>query len=168
MLIVCHCQQILESNTSMLTQWFKRRHNCCSGYKNCVNWFFLISIKGNPSETSDESVSVTSYCTYKYEGVSISFRTGLLERELQMVQLSATRCSCIAILRVSLVSFATITLCVASERIIPKVSLYFVVDSVRKRLDTSTHVGLFLQRSIPQQNHVSYLCFKESFFFPLP
>jgi hypothetical protein len=28
-------------------------------------------------------------------GVSKSFRTGRLERELQMVQLSATRCSCI-------------------------------------------------------------------------
>jgi hypothetical protein len=33
-----------------------------------------------------------------YEGVSKSFRTGRLERELQMVQLSATRCDCIAIL----------------------------------------------------------------------
>jgi hypothetical protein len=33
-----------------------------------------------------------------YEGVSKSFRTGRLERELQMVQLSATRCSCITIL----------------------------------------------------------------------
>jgi hypothetical protein len=33
-----------------------------------------------------------------YEGVSKSFRTGRLKRELQMVQLSATRYSCIAIL----------------------------------------------------------------------
>jgi len=33
-----------------------------------------------------------------YEGVSKSFRTGRLGRELQMVQLSATRCSYIAIL----------------------------------------------------------------------
>jgi hypothetical protein len=33
-----------------------------------------------------------------YEDVYKSFRTGRLERELQMVQLSATRCSCIAIL----------------------------------------------------------------------
>jgi hypothetical protein len=33
-----------------------------------------------------------------YEGVSKSFRTGRLERELQMVQLSAIKCSCIAIL----------------------------------------------------------------------
>jgi hypothetical protein len=33
-----------------------------------------------------------------YVGVSKSFRTDRLELELQMVQLSATRCSCIAIL----------------------------------------------------------------------
>jgi hypothetical protein len=32
------------------------------------------------------------------EGVSKSFRNGRRERELQMVQISATRCSCIAIL----------------------------------------------------------------------
>jgi len=32
------------------------------------------------------------------EDVSKSFRTGLLQQELQMVELSATRCSCIAIL----------------------------------------------------------------------
>jgi len=33
-----------------------------------------------------------------YEGVSKSLRTGSLERELQMVQPCATRCSCNAIL----------------------------------------------------------------------
>jgi len=33
-----------------------------------------------------------------YEGVSKTFRTGRLERELQVVQLSATKFSCIAIL----------------------------------------------------------------------
>jgi hypothetical protein len=33
-----------------------------------------------------------------YEGVSKSFRTGHLERELQMVQLSSNRYSCIPIL----------------------------------------------------------------------
>jgi hypothetical protein len=53
----------------------------------------------------------------KHAGVSKSFRTGRLERELQMVQLYATRCSCIAILWVSLVSFAAIKLCVASQRV---------------------------------------------------
>jgi hypothetical protein len=70
--------------------------------------------------------------------VSKSFRTGRLERrELQMVQLSATRCSCIAILWVSIVSFAAISLRVASERVF-NVLISFI-DSVRKLLDTSSY-----------------------------
>jgi hypothetical protein len=76
-----------------------------------------------------------------YEGVSKSFRTGRLERELQMVQLSATRCGCIAILWVSLVSFAAITLCVASQRVFVVV-VCFVIDSVRKLLDTPSNVTI--------------------------
>jgi hypothetical protein len=76
----------------------------------------------------------------KYEGVSRSFRTGRLERELQMVQLSATRCSCIAVLWVILVSFAAITLCVASQRVFVVV-VYFVIDSVRKLFDTSSYIS---------------------------
>jgi hypothetical protein len=60
-----------------------------------------------------------------YQGVSKSVRTGRLERELQMVQLSATKCNCIAISWVSLVSFAAITLCVASQRVFIVVSVYF-------------------------------------------
>jgi hypothetical protein len=73
-----------------------------------------------------------------FEGVSKSFRTGRLGggRELQMVQLSAIRCSCVAILWVSLVSFAAIIFCVTSQWAVPKVSVYFVIDSVRKLLDT--------------------------------
>jgi hypothetical protein len=70
------------------------------------------------------------------EGVSKSFRTVRLEWEMQMVQLSATRCSCSAILWVSLVSFAATTLCVASQRVFIVVGVYFVIDSVRKLLDT--------------------------------
>jgi hypothetical protein len=50
-----------------------------------------------------------------YEHVTKSFWTGRLERELQMIQLSATRCSCIATLWVSLVSFAAITFCVPTQ-----------------------------------------------------
>jgi hypothetical protein len=73
-----------------------------------------------------------------YVGVSKSFRTGRLERELQMVQLSATRCRCIAILRVSLVSSAAITLCVASQRVFIFVVLDF--DSVRKLLNTPSYM----------------------------
>jgi hypothetical protein len=70
-----------------------------------------------------------------YEGVSKSFRTGRLERELQMVQLTATTFSCIDILWVSLVSFAATTLCVTSQRVFVVVSVYFVIDSVRKLLE---------------------------------
>jgi hypothetical protein len=62
-----------------------------------------------------------------YEGVSKSFQTGRLERQLQMVQLSAARRSCIAILWVSLVSFAAINLCVASQRVFIVV-VDFVID----------------------------------------
>jgi hypothetical protein len=56
-----------------------------------------------------------------------------------MVPLSSTRCTCIGILWVSLVNFAAITLYVASERVIPNVSVYFVIDSVRKILYTPSY-----------------------------
>jgi hypothetical protein len=39
----------------------------------------------------------TIYTLRTYDGVSKSFRTDRLERELQMVELSATRCSCISL-----------------------------------------------------------------------
>jgi len=51
-----------------------------------------------------------------YECVSKSFRTGRLDRKLQIAQLSATRCSCIAILWVIRVIFAATTCCVAPQR----------------------------------------------------
>jgi len=74
-------------------------------------------------------------CTY--EGVSRSFRTGRLEQEVQMIKLSATRCSYIAILWVSLVSFASINpLCCFSTSNI-KGKRTFRYNSVRKLLDTS-------------------------------
>jgi hypothetical protein len=74
-----------------------------------------------------------------YTRVCKSFRTGRLERELQMAQLPATRCSCIAILWVSLVSFAAIILCVASQRVFIVVLVYFVIDSVRNLLDIPSY-----------------------------
>jgi hypothetical protein len=74
-----------------------------------------------------------------YEVVSKSFRTGRLERELQMVEFSATRSSCIAILCVNLVNCAAFTLCVASQRVFIVVSVYFVINSVRKLLDTPSY-----------------------------
>jgi hypothetical protein len=86
--------------------------------------------------------STTFWWKPTYKGVTKSFRTGLLERGLQMVELSATRCSCMAILWVSLVSFAAITLCVASQRVFIVVSVYFVIYSVRKLLDRPRTVYL--------------------------
>jgi len=83
-------------------------------------------------------VTFIAFVRQIYEDVSKSFRTDHLERELQMIQLSAVRCSCIAILWVSLVSFATITLCVASQRVFI-VDVYFVIDSVRNLLDTPSY-----------------------------
>jgi len=58
-----------------------------------------------------------------------------------MVQFSATRCSCVASLLVSLVSFVAITLCVASKRVFIVVSVYFVIDSVWNLLDTPSHTN---------------------------
>jgi hypothetical protein len=78
-----------------------------------------------------------------YVSLSKSFRTGRLEPELQTIQLSATRRSCIAILWVCLVSFAVITLFVASQRVF--VVVYFVIDSIRKLLDTPSCVPFSLQ-----------------------
>jgi hypothetical protein len=57
-----------------------------------------------------------------------------------MVQFSTARCSCIAILWVNLVSLTAITLCVASQRLIIVVGVYFVIDSVRKLFDTPSYI----------------------------
>jgi hypothetical protein len=40
------------------------------------------------------------------------------------------------------VSFAAIALCVASQRVFIVVSVYFIVDLVRKRLDTPSYFVL--------------------------
>jgi hypothetical protein len=82
---------------------------------------------------------------FNYEGVSKSFRNGRLERELQMVQLPASRCSCDAMLWVSLVSFAATTLCFASQRVFV-VAVDSLIDSVRKLLDTPSYLLTFSRR----------------------
>jgi hypothetical protein len=82
-----------------------------------------------------------------YDGVSKSLWTTCLEQELQMVQLSATRWSFTAILWVSLVSFATITLYVASQQVFIVVSIYFVIDLVWKLLETPLYLSVLLSQS---------------------
>jgi hypothetical protein len=65
-----------------------------------------------------------------------------------MLKLSTTRCSCMAILRISLVSFTAIALCVASQRgfiVVVVVVVYFDIDSVRKLLNTLPYVSLDFQ-----------------------
>jgi hypothetical protein len=100
----------------------------------CVTFFLWCHCV---SKYDREPSSLQTVCQgWRYESVSKSFRTSRLERELQMVQLSATRCSCIAILWVSLVSFTSISLYVASQRVF--IVVYFVIASVRKLLDTNT------------------------------
>jgi hypothetical protein len=54
--------------------------------------------KENEEEEEEEDIFVIFQGKEAYEGVSKSFRTGRLERELPTVQLSATRCSFVAIL----------------------------------------------------------------------
>jgi hypothetical protein len=72
-------------------------------------------------------------------------------------KLSAARRGCIAILWISLVSFAAITLCVASQRVFVVVSVYFVMDSVRKLLDTPSYSVLVeksgRKRSVVRPRH---------------
>jgi hypothetical protein len=84
-------------------------------------WNSVVSSSIHLKRHKHALINLHSYYT-KYFRVSFykqgciqSFQTGYLEQELEMVQLSATRCNCIAILWVSLVNFATITLCVASR-----------------------------------------------------
>jgi hypothetical protein len=64
------------------------------------------------------------------------------------------------------VSFAAITLCVASQRVFIIVSVYFVIDSVRKLLDTlyySRNMEIFYiyLTVFP----VTFLCNSEGFLF---
>jgi hypothetical protein len=67
-----------------------------------------------------------------------------------MVQLSAAGCNCIAILWVNLVIFASITLCVASQRVfvvvvVVVVVVHFVIDSVWKLLGIPSYNPGILQ-----------------------
>jgi hypothetical protein len=43
------------------------------------------------------------------------------------------------------VNFAAITLCVVSQRVIPKVRVYFIIGAVRKLLDTPSYATLPLK-----------------------
>jgi hypothetical protein len=71
-----------------------------------------------------------------------------------MVQFSATRCSCISILWVSLVSFAAITLCIASQRVFVVVDDGFIIDSVRTLFHTPSYTSI----SAPRHPNLEPFC----------
>jgi hypothetical protein len=104
---------------------------------------------------------IQSVLLYTRVNPNVSGLAGCLERELQMLQLSATSCSCIAILWVSLASFAAITLCVASQRVFIVV-VHFVIDSVRKLLVTPSWFTAVLQNfaefCLKSYRHSEMLC----------
>jgi hypothetical protein len=53
------------------------------------------------------------------------------------------------------VSFAAITLCVASQRVFIVVIVYFVIDAVRKLLDVNVYtLGLPLLSTVTNQNYI--------------
>jgi hypothetical protein len=123
------CKRRFESGTSRIwnrsgntsTRFFAEVRNLrwsCLGLSALSGVHIKQTFRGPSRFPSSGIWYVNGSCCASYEGVSKSFRSGRLERELQMAQLSATKCSCIAILWVSLVSFVAITLCVPSQRVI--------------------------------------------------
>jgi hypothetical protein len=118
---------IRKQNFRTITQRNKFRHilmepACTFIYNSTYN------LLRAPKISLVDKMLLKSSLRFKHEGVSKSSRTGRLEWETQMVQLSATRGSCIAILWVSLVSFAAITLYVASQRVfVVVVVVYFIM-----------------------------------------
>jgi hypothetical protein len=63
------------------------------------------------------------------------------------------------------VSFATMTLCVTSQRVFIFVSIYFIIDSVRKLLDTPSYIlspfGKSVQFLLQTKNRVNTLILPE-------
>jgi hypothetical protein len=127
--------------------WYKDLHFQLYGYKTVI-WIACIR-----------------ECTQKFPDWPPGARTA-------MVQLSATRCSCIAILWVSIVSFDAITLCVAYQRAFIVFVVHFVIGSVRKLLDTPSYTNKF-SVSVPvigprtsSENSVGYMLFTTADFKP--
>jgi hypothetical protein len=77
-----------------------------------------------------------------------------------------TRCSCIAILWVTLMSFAAVTLCVASQRVVVVVVVvYSVIDLVRKLFDTPSYNETYRHSSVRIVTRGSVPCRDRDFYF---
>jgi len=90
-----HAVFILLFATNVHSQ---RVHFVSTGCKDLILRGLYISVSVWRQLNMYSRIIKSSTISLMYEGVSKSFRTGRLERELQMVQLFATMCSCIAIL----------------------------------------------------------------------
>jgi hypothetical protein len=118
-----------------------------SNFSTYSEYFFNFTIDCH-SHFCRVNCNLEAILKFIYEGVSRSLLPCRLERELQILQLSATVCSYIAVLWASVVSFAAITLCVTSQRVFIVVSVYFVIDSVRKLLDTPSYVSIWVSNKL--------------------
>jgi hypothetical protein len=125
------CSKLLDQKKQAKVQWLVNlsrdsmsnvRHECC---KTLGTW------KTKQKWTRNKEYE-QKYYTYIYlctiRGCIQKFPDWQPGARTANGKLSATRCSCMTILWVSLVSFAAITLCVASRVFIV---VYFVIDSVR-------------------------------------
>jgi hypothetical protein len=116
-------------------------------YTDHINWVATVLISMTQRNSLDWKYT-TRRCIQKFPDWPSGART-------------AASCSCIAILRVSLVRFAAIILCAASQRLFIIVFVvYFVIDSVRKLLDTPSYCSypINLTRLWNVDNETS--CFK--------
>jgi hypothetical protein len=135
----CFSEKLIVTQLVKLFSFYRTKR-FITVFTTARHWF--LSWARRIQSTTPNSISLKIHLN----GVSTSFWTGRLERELQMVQLSVISCSCIAILWVSILRFAAITLCVVSQRVFI-LSVYFFIDSVRKLLDTSSYSLLYLASS---------------------
>jgi hypothetical protein len=89
-LTVTFCQNVLVESDS---KW--RDKNLWREGSISINFLVLQALHTVLTELQNKPIVTVQML---YEGVSKSFRTDRLEREQQMIELSATGCSCIAIL----------------------------------------------------------------------
>jgi hypothetical protein len=64
------------------------------------------------------------------------------------------------------VNFVAITLCVASQRVVLKVSVYFVIDSVRKLLDLRGRKGREAGEAYIMRSYIACVLYQMSFGRP--
>jgi hypothetical protein len=147
-------------------------------FRHPISFLFSGSHELFPGAKAAELWSSLTPCIY--EDVSKSFRTGRLERELQMVQLSW-----IAILWVSLVSIAAITLCVASQRVFCSCLLHYRLSPetfghtlahvcvlvytytyacihtyINTYIHTHTHIHISVVKGLRHRGNLSFLWFQ--------